>query len=101
MGVRDTKMEAELENNIIDCLVNEQGYEYIKPEKIKLSFNRKYAIDEERLLRFIKTSQPNEFDILRLDIESGRDKFYKQLDFSIKQDGIVSVLKNGIKCYPS
>ncbi len=101
MGVRDTKMEAELENNIIDCLVNEQGYEYIKPEKMKLSFNRKYAIDEERLLRFIKTSQPNEFDILRLDIESGRDKFYKQLDFSIKQDGIVSVLKNGIKCYPS
>lgn len=101
MGVRDTKMEAELENNIIDCLVNEQGYEYIKPEKMKLSFNRKYAIDEERLLRFIKTSQPNEFDILRLDTESGRDKFYKQLDFSIKQDGIVSVLKNGIKCYPS
>ena len=36
MGVRDTKMEAELENNIIDCLVNEQGYEYIKPEKMKL-----------------------------------------------------------------
>ncbi|MDW2931624.1 type I restriction endonuclease [Mesomycoplasma ovipneumoniae] len=101
MGIRDTKMEAELENNIIDYLVSNQGYVYIKPEEIKLSFNRKYAFDKDRLLEFIKTSQPNEFDILRLDTDSGKDNFYKQLDTSIRQNGIVSVLKNGIKCYPS
>ncbi|MFA1707457.1 type I restriction endonuclease [Clostridioides difficile] len=68
---------------------------------MKLSFNKKYAFDKEKLLCFIKTSQPDEFNILRLDTESGRDKFYKQLDTSIKQNGIVAVLKNGIKCYPS
>ncbi|WNM13965.1 type I restriction endonuclease subunit R [Mesomycoplasma ovipneumoniae] len=101
MGIRDTKMEAELENNIIDYLVSNQGYVYIKPDEMKLSFNRKYAFDEKRLLEFIKTSQSDEFDILRLDTDSGKDKFYKQLDDSIKQNGIVSVLKNGIKCYPS
>lgn len=101
MGIRDTKMEAELENNIIEYLVSNQGYLYIKPDKMKISFDRKYAFDEKRLLEFIKTSQPDEFDILRLDTDSGKEKFYKQLDTSIRQNGIVSVLKNGIKCYPS
>lgn len=101
MGIRDTKMEAELENNIIECLVSNQGYVYIKPDEMKLSFDRKYAFDEKRLLEFIKTSQPYEFDVLRLDTDSGKEKFYKQLDTSIRQNGIVSVLKNGIKCYPS
>lgn len=101
MGIRDTKMEAELENNIIEYLVLNQGYVYIKPDEMKISFDRKYAFDEKRLLEFIKTSQPDEFDILRLDTDSGKEKFYKQLDTSIRQKGIVSVLKNGIKCYPS
>ncbi|MDW2924686.1 type I restriction endonuclease [Mesomycoplasma ovipneumoniae] len=101
MGIRDTKMEAELENNIIEYLVSNQGYVYIKPDEMKPSFNKKYAFDKKRLLEFIKTSQPNEFDILRLDTDSGKEKFYKQLDTSIRQHGIVSVLKNGIKCYPS
>lgn len=101
MGIRDTKMEAELENNIIEYLVSNQGFAYIKPDEMKISFDRKYAFDEKRLLEFIKTSQPDEFDILRLDTDSGKEKFYKQLDTSIRQNGIVSVLKNGIKCYPS
>lgn len=101
MGIRDTKMEAELENNIIEYLVSNQGYLYIKPDEMKISFDRKYAFDEKRILEFIKTSQPDEFDILRLDTDSGKEKFYKQLDTSIRQNGIVSVLKNGIKCYPS
>lgn len=101
MGIRDTKMEAELENNIIEYLVLNQGYVYIKPDEMKISFDRKYAFDEKRLLEFIKTSQPDEFDMLRLDTDSGKEKFYKQLDTSIRQKGIVSVLKNGIKCYPS
>lgn len=101
MGIRDTKMEAELENNIIEYLVSNHGYVYIKPEEMKIFFNRKYAFDEKKLLEFIKISQPNEFDILRLDTDSGKEKFYNQLDTSIRQNGIVSVLKNGIKCYPS
>lgn len=101
MGIRDTKMEAELENNIIEYLVSNQGYVYIKSDEMKISFDRKYAFDEKRLLEFIKTSQPDEFDILRLDTDSGKEKFYKQLDTSIRQNGIISILKNGIKCYPS
>lgn len=104
MGIRDTKMEEELENSIIEHLKRNQKYgkyEYITPQEMKISYNRKYAFDEKRLLDFIKESQPKEFEILRLDTEGGRDKFYKQLDASIRQKGIIAVLKNGIKCYPS
>ena len=50
MGIRDTKMEAELEKNIIDYLQEKQGYRYVKADEMKLAFNRKYALDEVRLL---------------------------------------------------
>lgn len=96
-------MKEELENSIIEHLKQNQKYvkyEYITPQEMKISYNRKYAFDEKRLLDFIKESQPNEFEILRLDTEGGRDKFYKQLDASIRQKGIIAVSKNGIKCYP-
>ena len=104
MGIRFTKMEAELENNIIAHLTKDAkygSYEYVSPSEMKLAYNRKYAIDEERLIRFIKESQPNEYDILELDTEGGKENFYKQLDASIRKHGIISVLKNGIHCYPS
>lgn len=100
MGIKDTHMEEELENSIIKDLIKE-GYEYAHPSEMKVNYNRTYAIDEERLLRFIKTSQPKEFEILALNTQAGKDKFFKQLDLSIRRDGIVTILKNGIKCYPS
>ena len=101
MGIRDTKMEAELENNIIDYLVEKNGYTYIHPREMKTSYNRQYAIDVVRLLEFIHQSQPSEYELLSLDTAAGKDKFFKQLDIAIRTQGIVSVLKNGIKCYPS
>ncbi|MFP9170978.1 MULTISPECIES: type I restriction endonuclease subunit R [unclassified Streptococcus] len=101
MGIRNTKMEAELENNIIDYLVEENNYIYIHPNEMKASYNRQYAFDEVRLLEFIQKSQPSEYEILSLDTVNGKDKFFKQLDLAIRTKGIVSVLKNGIKCYPS
>lgn len=100
MGIRFTKMEAELENNIIEYLVEKQGYEYIKPDEMKIDFNKEYAFDRKRLLDFIKNSQIDVFEKLRLDAEDGRKIFFRQLDSIIKKDGIVAVLKNGIKCYP-
>ena len=101
MGIRDTKMEAELENNIIDYLVEKNGYTYIHPREMKTSYNRQYAIDVVRLLEFIHQSQPSEYELLSLDTAAGKGKFFKQLDIAIRTQGIVSVLKNGIKCYPS
>ena len=99
MGIRDTKMETELEKNIIDYLEEKQGYRYIKANEMKLAFNRKYALDEVRLLEFIEKSQPRVFKELSLDIESKKESFFKQLDLCIRKDGIVSVLKNGINLW--
>ena len=76
MGIRDTKMEAELENNIIDYLVKENGYIYIHPSEMKASYNRQYAFDEVSLLEFIHRSQPSEYEILSLDTAAGKDKFF-------------------------
>ena len=101
MGIRDTKMEEELETNIIDYLVEENSYIYIHPSEMKASYNRQYAFDEVRLLEFIHQSQQSEYELLSLDTLAGKDKFFKQLDYKIRKEGIVSVLKNGIKCYPS
>lgn len=101
MGIRDTKMEEELETNIIDYLKDENGYIYIDNNEMKGAYNRQYAFDEVRLLEFIQKSQPSEYEILSLDTVAGKDKFFKQLDHKIRKEGIVSVLKNGIKCYPS
>lgn len=101
MGIKDTHMEEQLEKEIIKYLVDKNGYEYITPQEMKNSYNREFAIDEDRLLRFIKDSQPQEFEILGLDTENGRLKFYNKLNNDIRRDGVVSILKNGIKCYPS
>ena len=57
MGIRDTKMEAELENNIIEYLVSSQSYVYIKPDEMKISFNRKYAFDEKGLGAILTSSR--------------------------------------------
>ena len=101
MGIKDTHMEEQLEKEIINYLVDNNGYEYITPLEMKSSYNREFAIDEDRLLRFVRDSQPKEFEILGLDTENGRLKFYNKLNNDIRREGIVSILKNGIKCYPS
>ena len=71
MGIKDTHMEEQLEKEIINYLVGKNGYEYITPLEMKSSYNREFSIDEDRLLRFIKDSQPQEFEILALDTENG------------------------------
>lgn len=93
---RSLKPEEALEYEIINHL-SSNGYVYIKPEEIKLTFNKKYAIDEERLFSFIKNTQPDVFDKHNLSTESGKKQFLVNLDNAIKRDGIISVLKKRCK----
>ncbi|KRN88705.1 type i site-specific deoxyribonuclease [Ligilactobacillus ceti DSM 22408] len=67
---------------------------------MKSSYNKKYGIDEVRLLRFIKETQLEKYEKLKLDTETGKTNFFRRLSDIIRKDGVVSVLKNGIKCYP-
>lgn len=101
MSIKTLQPEARFEQSIIDCLVHEQGYKYISPAEMKQAFNKKYAFDEVRLLDFIRRSQPDEYEKLQLDNKNKREEFFQQLDKGIATRGIIDVLKNGIKCYPS
>lgn len=71
---RRLKPEEALEYEIINYLSN-NGYLYIKPEEMKLTFNKKYAVDEARLFSFIKATQPDVFDKHNLSTESGKNSF--------------------------
>lgn len=97
---RNLKPEEALEYEIINYLSN-NGYIYIKPEEMKLTFNKKYAIDEKRLFSFIEASQPDVFDKHNLSTESGKKQFLVNLDHAIKREGIINILKNGVKMYPT
>ena len=99
MGLKRNMDENGLEQSIISYLKDKAGYEYVTPEEIKLSYNPKFAFDEERLLRFIRTSQPTTYEELRLVDNLSREQFFNRLSTEITRNGIIHVLKNGIKDY--
>lgn len=100
MGIRTEKAESTLEHQIIEYLLS-VGYEYVEPTAMKLSYNKRHAVDEERLFRFIKNTQSDAFADHRLATEAGRQKFLNYLSAEINRYGIAKVLKDGIKMYPT
>jgi hypothetical protein len=100
MGIRTEKAESALENQIIEYLVT-IGYDYVKPSEMKLSYNKKYAIDEKILFSFIEKTQPTAYHNHRLDTDLGRQKFLNNLSSALIRDGVAHVLKEGVKMYPT
>lgn len=93
----DTK-ENGLETLIVNWLVEHNGYE----EGTNADYNKEYAIDETRLFRFLKTTQPEQFDLLGIgQSEQKRRSFLNRLQSEIAKRGIIDVLRNGIKVYPA
>jgi len=89
--------ESGLEALIVDYLVNVNGYEQGTNE----DFNRDYAIDETRLLKFLQETQPDKVDQLGiLENNNARAKFYARLQGEIAKRGIIDVLRKGISHYP-
>ena len=90
--------EAGLEALIVDWLVSQNGYEQGKPA----DYNREYAIDEGRLLRFLEATQPEQVQMLGVrDSERERAKFFDRLRSEIGKRGIIDVLRKGINAYPA
>lgn len=100
MGIRTQKSESSLEYQIIDHLES-IGYEYVEPSVMKVSYNKKHALDEERLFRFIEKTQSKAYSDHRLGTEAGRQKFLNTLSSNLNTQGIAKVLKDGIKMYPT
>jgi type I restriction enzyme R subunit len=90
--------EDGLEDLITDYLVNTNKYE----QGQNSDYNKDYAIDETRLMRFLQDTQPDEARKLGLlDSENKKAQFFNRLQGEIAKSGIVSVLRNGIKVYPA
>jgi type I restriction enzyme R subunit len=93
----DTK-EKGFETLIVDWLVQHNGYE----EGSNDDYDKEYAVDETRLLRFLRDTQPTEVAKLGIDLsETKKRQFLNRLSSEITKRGIIDVLRNGIKVYPA
>jgi len=90
--------ESGLEALIVDHLVIQNDYE----QGISADYNREYAVDEGRLFRFLETTQPEQMK--QLDVHGSdmkRLQFLDRLRGEIAKRGVIDVLRNGIKIYPT
>jgi len=96
MAFTNTK-ENGLETLIVKWLVEHNGYEQGTNE----DYNREYAVDETRLFRFLRDTQPEAMEklgVFKADIK--RKQFLNRLQGELAKRGIIDVLRNGIKVYP-
>ena len=90
--------ESGFETLIVDWLVQHNSYE----EGSNDDYNKEYAIDETRLLRFLRDTQPTEVAKLGIDLtETKKRQFLNRLSSEITKRGIIDVLRNGVKIYPA
>lgn len=90
--------EAGLESLIVKWLVEQNHYEQGK----STDFDKSYALEPSRLLRFLKDTQPD--SVAKLQLESStqkRDQFFTRVRDEITKRGIIDVLRKGIKAYPA
>lgn len=97
MAFTNTK-ESGLETLIVKWLVDQNGYE----QGTNADYNREYAVDETRLFRFLKDTQPDLLE--KLGVEKSvlkKKQFLNRLQGEIAKRGIIDVLRNGVKIYPA
>lgn len=97
MKFTNTKEDG-FETLIVDWLVQHNGYE----EGSNDDYDKEYAVDETRLLRFLRDTQPTEVAKLGIDLsETKKRQFLNRLSSEITKRGIIDVLRNGVKVYPA
>ena len=90
--------ESGLETIIVNYLIQNNGYELGTNE----DYNRDYAVDESRLLRFLQDTQPDEVEKIGiLNSNHKRAQFLNRLQGEIARRGIIDVLRKGINFYPA
>lgn len=86
--------ENGFETLIVDSLLNENHYE----QGNNADYNKEYAIDETRLFRFLADTQKTALEELHiLDSTLEKDRFFKQLDKKLKTDGVIELLRKGMR----
>lgn len=89
--------EKNLENIIESWLVNHNGYE----KGVNADYNKDFAVDETRLFRFLRGTQPDAMERLGVfTSDQKRRQFLNRLSGELAKRGVIDVLRNGIKVYP-
>jgi type I restriction enzyme R subunit len=89
MQTTDTS-EKGLEIIIENYLVNTNGFDKSESK----NYDRDLCINTKILFEFIQQTQPTSYDKI---VQRGKDKFLKRLKTQIKQKGIITLLRKGIK----
>ena len=90
--------ESGLEALIVNWLIEQNRFE----QGISADYNRDYAVDEQRLFRFLEGTQPEQ--VAKLGVYNSdlkRIQFLDRLRGEIVKRGVIDVLRNGIKVYPA
>lgn len=86
--------ENGFETLIVDSLTTENAYE----QGTNATYNVTYAVDEERLFRFLQETQAKKLEELHiLDSDLEKEKFFKQLDKKLRTDGVIDILRKGLR----
>ena len=75
---------------IVKALVEEQGY----IEGASNDFDREFCLNVEQLMQFIRASQPDAWETIQ---KKGERAFLARLDDKLKKEGVVAVLRQGVK----
>jgi len=85
--------EKGLETIIIDHLIEQNSYEHGDTSE----YNKDFAIDEQRLFRFLIATQRQALEDLNIiNNESQKQAFLTRLSQQIATEGIISVIRNGL-----
>ncbi|MCY4312092.1 MAG: DEAD/DEAH box helicase family protein [Gammaproteobacteria bacterium] len=90
--------EKTLQDHLVDRLVSGEGYVSRNP---LTDYDRTLAMDKDLALRFVQTAQQDAWDKLVAHYtKSAEDVFFKELERSIKERGLLDALRQGIKIVP-
>jgi len=90
--------EQVVQDHLITRLVAGEGYEL---RDAKADYDRALAMDRALVLRFVRSTQPDEWTKLEGHYTAAaEDTFFKQLEKSLKDRGLLDVLRQGIKIVP-
>lgn len=85
--------EIRFEEDIETYLLNYGGYEKGNME----TYDKEKAIDMDTFLRFIKSSQPKEWERYeKIYREKSEEAIYKRFDESVRRHGLLKVLRDGV-----
>ena len=104
----EIQRENPLQEHIVDCLVQSQGYlRRAGSARSKnnyapiIHYDKPLAMDCELVLQFVKTTQAEAWNKLEQHYTSSAEAtFFKQLEKALKDRGLLDVLRKGIKIVP-